>query len=207
MLQFLKILLIFLSSCHGFQQFKSSFNALKLFSTTNDIIYPSPPKIPYASIYRQNEICNVLTHNWEFGNCNHNTIFEATDEICHIRFSKDLLAFGMRNGRCCLIEISSGEILDKFYQHTGPVTAVDFDGVNMISGGSDGITNIYALTFNSPNQFGVCKYRFGLHSKSITAVRISKQNPSLSTSSSTKDDMIMVSCGADKKFVVVNMHR
>ena len=39
----------------------------------------------------------------------------------------------------------AGKILDKFYEHTNEITAIDFDGSNICSGGADGLVNYYHL--------------------------------------------------------------
>jgi hypothetical protein len=36
-----------------------------------------------------------------------------------------------------------GKIVDKFFEHTNEITAIDFDGSNVCSGGADGLINYY----------------------------------------------------------------
>jgi WD40 repeat protein len=55
----------------------------------------------------------------------------------------------MLDGRCSLIQLSTGKILDKFSLHEGEVTAIAFDGITMASGGADGKVIVYKLTQES----------------------------------------------------------
>jgi hypothetical protein len=40
-----------------------------------------------------------------------------------------------------------GLIYDKYNKHKGEITAIDYDGKNLCSGGADGTINIYKITF------------------------------------------------------------
>ena len=182
-----------------------------LFSNTisenNGLISPSLSNNIFKD--RSDKFCKVIDHNWEYGFCEHRTVFEGVDDISHIRFRGDLLAFGVSTGKCCIIRISTGEVLDKYYQHSGMVSALDFDGYNCISGGADGITNIYQVTLNNPLRFGNCKHRFTVHTKAITAIRLARKSSWKSNHKDPVSDVsdIAVSCGSDLRIIALNITR
>lgn len=89
----------------------------------------------------------ALEYNWKYGFCKHYVTFEGSDTIRRLRFLGDLLAFGTISGQVAMIRISTGEVLDRFKEHNCEVTAIDFDGINLISGSSDGSLVIYQLTY------------------------------------------------------------
>ena len=45
--------------------------------------------------------------------------------------------------------MTTGDILSRYFEHTGEITALDFDGERLCSGGLDGVINIYHTNTNS----------------------------------------------------------
>lgn len=54
-----------------------------------------------------------MDRNWRTGRCKHKVSFEGAEVIRKLRFCGDYLAFGLVDGRLCLIRISTGEIIEK----------------------------------------------------------------------------------------------
>ncbi|KAJ1436151.1 WD40-repeat-containing domain protein [Ochromonadaceae sp. CCMP2298] len=84
-----------------------------------------------------------LDLNWRAGLCKHRVAFEASDTIRRLRFTGDLCAFGLLDGRLCVVRMSSGEIVARFKNHSHEITALDFDGRELVSGSAAGRTVVY----------------------------------------------------------------
>ena len=159
------------------------------------------PKLPnmMTKAKSKNGIQSALEYNWIAGHCSHSQIFEATQTIQRLRFVGDLLAFSMLDGRVTVIRMSSGEILDKYAAHKSEATALYFDGVHLMSGGGDGILNIYNITFSSPRKLGNTLKSYNLHSGMITGLKC------LRTMVKNKEELTIVTCGADRKLIGMDM--
>lgn len=159
------------------------------------------PKLPnmMTKAKSKNGIQSALEYNWIAGHCSHSQIFEATQTIQRLRFVGDLLAFSMLDGRVTLIRMSSGEILDKYAAHKSEATALYFDGVHLMSGGGDGILHIYNVTFSSPRRLGNTLKSYNLHSGMITGLKC------LRSFVNNKESLTIVTCGADRKLIGVDM--
>ena len=58
----------------------------------------------------------------------------------------------MIDGKVCILRMSTGEVVDRYFEHKCEVTALDYDGGrNLCTGGADGTLNIYAVTLASPS--------------------------------------------------------
>ena len=134
----------------------------------------------------QNENEKRLDFNWRMGSCKHVQLFESTDIIRRFKFIGDYLAFGLIDGRVCVIKISNGDILDKYCDHRNEITSLDFDGMDLCSGSSNGETVLYKLTYGSrstpattpavasdkPDDSLDYKWKFKHHSRSVTGLKI-----------------------------------
>ncbi len=105
----------------------------------------------------------------------------------------------------CLIDVLkillAGDTLSKFNEHSGEVTAIDFDGLHLAIGATDGTVVIYSLSFDNPKQFGTHLHKFThLHNKrSVSGLKIFRR---LNNSSQSSDEVIsVVTCGFDKKLI------
>lgn len=106
---------------------------------------------------------SALDYNWVAGMCEHKQVFEATQTIARLMFNGDLVAFAMSDGKVSLVRISTGQVLDKYNAHKTEVTALYFDGVNLLTGGGDGLLNVYNVTYNTPRKLGNCLKQYNLH--------------------------------------------
>ena len=151
---------------------------------------------------------SVLDYNWKYGVCQHKVPFEGAQNIRKFKFCGDLLSFGLIDGKLVVIRLSSGEILDKFNEHSGEISAIDFDGLHLASGGADGTLCFYDLTYKSPKTFGAAKHKFAqLHSKAITGVKIMRTMVRSKTTGQLDEELIQIlTVGLDKKLVCTNYH-
>lgn len=131
----------------------------------------------------QNDNEKKLDFNWRMGSCKNVELFESTDVIRRFKFIGDYLAFGLIDGRVCVIKISSGDILDRYCDHKNEITSLDFDGMDLCSGSSNGETVLYKLTYgnkaitNNAATSSVSdglnyKWKFKHHSRSVTGLKI-----------------------------------
>jgi len=129
----------------------------------------------------QNDDEKRLDFNWRMGSCKHVELFESTDVIRRFKFIGDYLAFGLIDGRVCVIKISNGDILDRYFDHKNEITSLDFDGMDLCSGSSNGETVLYKLTYGNrgtnsnaaaaPGSLDY-KWKFKHHSRSVTGLKI-----------------------------------
>ena len=84
-----------------------------------------------------------VKNNWKFGLCKHRIAFEATETIKRMRFKDNRLCFAMTDGKVCVVDMTTGDILSRYFEHTGEISALDYDGERLCSGGLDGVVNIY----------------------------------------------------------------
>lgn len=149
---------------------------------------------------------SVIDYNWKYGVCQHKVPFEGAQNIRRFKFCGDLLSFGFIDGKVVVIRLSSGEILDKFSEHSGEISAIDFDGLHLASGGADGSLCFYDLTYKTPNSFGVAKHKFAqLHSKAISGVKIMRTVVKSQTKGAPDEELVQVlTIGLDKKLVCTN---
>ena len=132
----------------------------------------------------QNDNEKRLDFNWRMGSCKNVELFESTDVIRRFKFIGDYLAFGLIDGRVCVIKISNGDILDRYCDHKNEITSLDFDGMDLCSGSSNGETVLYKLTYGNkaitsnnaaassvPGGLNY-KWKFKHHSRSVTCLKI-----------------------------------
>lgn len=136
----------------------------------------------------QNDNEKRLDFNWRMGSCKNVELFESTDVIRRFKFIGDYLAFGLIDGRVCVIKISNGDILDKYCDHKNEITSLDFDGMDLCSGSSNGETVLYKLTYGNkaitnnaaassssvPDGLSDLNYKwkFKHHTRSVTGLKI-----------------------------------
>jgi hypothetical protein len=94
--------------------------------------------------------------------------------------------------------MSTGEILDKYMGHASEATALYFDGVNLLSGGGDGLLNIYNVTYSTPRRLGTCLKQYTLHQGMITGVKL------ITNYINGKAVSTIVTCGADRKLTGID---
>ena len=51
------------------------------------------------------------------GVCKHDNIFEGSTDVRHVKFNGNILAIAMTDGRLCLVDMTSGDIVDRFNAH------------------------------------------------------------------------------------------
>lgn len=150
----------------------------------------------------------VLDYNWKYGICQHKVPFEGAQNIRKFKFCGDLLSFGLVDGKLVIIRLSSGEILDKFNEHTGEISAIEFDGLHLASGGNDGSLCFYDLTYNTPKSFGTAKHKLTqLHTKAITGMKIMRTIIRSKKADVPDEELVQVlTVGLDKRLVCTNYH-
>jgi WD40 repeat protein len=167
----------------------------------------SPPNRPLS--WQSNDDSSsgqIIDYNWKYGMCQHKVSFEGAQTIRRLKFCGDLLAFSFIDGKVCLIRLSSGDVLDKFNEHSGEVTSIDFDGLHLCSGGSDGTLCFYSLSYNQSKEFGSYLHKFPqLFARSITGVRIMtiKKKSELNDEN---DTIYVASCSLDKRLICVDFN-
>ena len=121
----------------------------------------------------------------------------------------------------------SGDVIEKFRGHDKEISSLDFDGSSLVTGGADGLLNIYQLPSSSSRGGAAEKVRVGgggrvsmgnvLHShrehgRTITGAKIinrsKMQKFDWSKSSNTLIDIqsdLVVSCSMDRLLVATDM--
>ena len=56
----------------------------------------------------------ILDYNWRYGMCQHIVTFEGAQTIRRFKFVDDLLTFSFIDGRVCVINITTSQILQKY---------------------------------------------------------------------------------------------
>jgi len=121
-------------------------------------------------------IRKVLDYNWKYGYCSHVVCFEGTEIIRRLRLSSGMIAFGMIDGRVCVINLETGEILNKFHEHSTEISAIDFNGNYLATGGADGLVVITDLKNNVINKdnskISKASNTYSLFKRSVSGMRI-----------------------------------
>ena len=93
-----------------------------------------------------------------------------------MRLSSGMIAFGMIDGRVCVINIETGEILNKFHEHSTEISAIDFNGNYLATGGADGLVVITDLKNNVINKdnskISKASNTYNLFKRSVSGMRI-----------------------------------
>lgn len=155
----------------------------------------------------------IIDYNWKYGMCQHHVPFEGAQIIRRFKFCGDLMSFSFIDGKICLIRLSNGAVLDKFNEHNGEVTSIDFDGLHLCSGGQDGTLCFYSLTYDQPTKFGNYLHKFPqLYSRAVTGIKImtirTRGGPSADISMNSKNETVLVaSCSLDRKLSCIDFER
>ena len=59
----------------------------------------------------------ILTITIFVGICKHENLFEGSTDVRQVKFHGDVLALAMTDGRICLVDMNSGDIVDRFHAH------------------------------------------------------------------------------------------
>ena len=51
------------------------------------------------------------------GVCKHDNIFEGSTDVRQVKFHGNTLAVAMTDGRICLVDMTNGDIVDKYNAH------------------------------------------------------------------------------------------
>jgi WD40 repeat protein len=124
---------------------------------------------------------------------------QASQVIRRVQFAGDLVAFAMTDGKVSLVRISTGDILDKFSGHKSDISSLYFDGVHLMSGGGDGILNIYNVTYDNSKELGTLIKQHHMHAGMLTGIKVLR---------SVVDGLEVctaVTCGADRKLIGFNL--
>ena len=116
----------------------------------------------------------VLDQKWRCGLCSHTQAFEGMAAVRRFKFSGDLLALTMIDGKAVVLRLSTGEVLDRWHRHRNEVTALDFDGdATFVSGGADGRLVRYKCTYDGARKLGDTLFELpDLHTRAVTGVKI-----------------------------------
>ena len=107
------------------QNWLHGINSLPMSYTNNFCLSNRSRRYLYCHHYHF-PICIFYPSILLIGVCKHENIFEATTDIRQIKFSGNTLALAMTDGRCCMVDIASGEMIDKFNAHdNGKYFAID----------------------------------------------------------------------------------
>mmetsp|Transcript_351 Transcript_351/g.918 ORF Transcript_351/g.918 Transcript_351/m.918 type:complete len:435 (+) Transcript_351:115-1419(+) len=63
--------------------------------------------------------------------------------ISQARLHGDTCAFGTSTGAVLVVDLADGEIVDGYEGHAGEVTALEWDGSELVTGGIDGIVRVF----------------------------------------------------------------
>ncbi|CAN0138205.1 unnamed protein product, partial [Discosporangium mesarthrocarpum] len=66
----------------------------------------------------------VCAKNWREGTCSHDLLCEAPEDIMHVRWVGDELAFGTDGGGTYIVEMEGGSVVNAFEGHDSDVTGV-----------------------------------------------------------------------------------
>jgi len=180
----------------------SSSSSLYLSSKNDPKAILLPDVIPLISDNNDNGgIRKVLDYNWRYGYCSHRVCFEGTEIIRRLRLKNGLLAFGMIDGRVCVIELESGKILNKYHEHSTEISAIDFQNDFLVTGGGDGKIVVYNIKNDIENtdiKISKASNSYNLFSRSISGLRImiSKSNPT---------NKLLICCSMDKSLKAIDL--
>ena len=165
-----------------------------------------------------------LKLNWLHGVCKHVNAFEGTQHIRKLRFVGDVMAIAMVDGRCCLVDMLSGDVIEKFRGHQKEIASLDFDGESLVTGGADGLLNMYHLSSKGGSNatskvagLGSVLYSHREHTRSITGAKIisraKMQQLGLGANWGQKTDNLaldiqsdlLVSCSMDRQLIATDM--
>jgi hypothetical protein len=131
----------------------------------------------------------ALASNWKYGLCKHITVLEAAEIVVKVRFTGDIAAVGLLDGRVCLIHLTTQKILDRFREHEREVSQIEYTGDYLVSGGLDGNIVRYNMTMEGSMKSSGIHWKLKLHTRAIMGIRLYsvKKTSSSSISKSTSD--------------------
>ena len=143
---------------------------------------------------------DLIDYNWKYGCCQSKVSFEGAQTIKRFRFCGDLMSVALTSGKLCIIRLSTGEILDKYNDHSTEITAIDYDGIHLATGAYDGSLNFYSLSYNNSKTFGTALHKFpSLHNRCISGLKFMPGKDSGS--------VYVATCGLDRKLVCTDYNR
>ena len=81
----------------------------------------------------------LSAYNWRAGAMGEMAVVELEDtRVCMARLHGNTVAFGTAAGVVVLVDLDEGLVLDGFDAHEGEVTALEWTGEKLVSGGADG---------------------------------------------------------------------
>ena len=118
------------------------------------------------------ELDKTLTKNWRYGICTHDVVASVGSTIQHISFEGDFVAFGTMTGENYVFQLSTGSVVNGFMGHEGAVTAIEFDGEYVFSGGDDGSVLIQQndVTCLKREELGPCIHTLRGHTRPIVGL-------------------------------------
>ena len=192
--------------------FKYHTRSRARFSQENDnrfLIEPNDPSRTQQREPIESPFSRLLKHNWKLGLCKHVVTFESTEVIRRFKFLNEILAFGLIDGRVCMINSNTGKIISKMNDHSCEIHAIDISSQKLVTGSADGIINVYSINeatsittdngqieSRNNSQISVSKtVPFDFHTRAISGLKLVN----------IRNHTVMVSCSMDRKLVAVNL--
>lgn len=105
-------------------------------------------KALYKRISKAREIIEradrACAENWRRGTMDQTAVVQLEDErVSYAKLHGDTCAFGTSNGAVLIIDLVEGDIIDGYDGHVGEVTALEWNGAQLLSGGVDGMVRVF----------------------------------------------------------------
>mmetsp|Transcript_24932 Transcript_24932/g.74826 ORF Transcript_24932/g.74826 Transcript_24932/m.74826 type:complete len:525 (+) Transcript_24932:313-1887(+) len=99
------------------------------------------------------ETDRVTARNWRLGEERKMAAVELEDtRVCQTRLKGRTVAFGTAAGVVVLVDMDEGLVLDGFDSHTDEITALEWAGDRLVSGGADGAVVVYTPSASGESQ-------------------------------------------------------
>lgn len=107
-----------------------------------------------SRISKAREADETCAANWRQGFMDEKAVVELEDaDVSQARLHGTTCAFGTSNGEVLVIDVEECDVVDGYEAHSGQVTALDWDGTTLVTGGEDGLVKVF-----EPNSAGGCLF-------------------------------------------------
>lgn len=130
----------------------------------------------------------TCVENWRKGAMDQTAVVHLEDaRVSQARLFGETCAFGTSTGAVLVIDLAEGDIIDGYEGHVGEVTALDWDGARLLTGGTDGIVRVFQPQTHRDSLFELIDDDFG-DMEAEDLLEGSEMRPSASSSRLDDDD-------------------